>query len=79
MAHDYTTRGKPEYRYSGPKTKAHPKGTIRRLRPYLQQTSHGWQWTRIREEWERGKWEGYANYSRLYPTKAAAMKHIPKW
>lgn len=67
------------FRYSGRKTKATPRGDHRRVKPYLVAERHGYRWTRIHEVWENGRWEGFANYSPVYKTKAQAMKNRPEW
>lgn len=71
--------GELMWRYSGKKTKACPKGDYRKRAPSLVQSRDGWRWTRIHEVWENGRWEGFVNYSRIYKTKAEALRRRPKW
>ena len=68
------------YTYSGPKTKAHPKGDHRRAKAKLAKVPGGWKWYRECASFIAGRWEGYVTYpgvGRVFKTKAEAMKHRP--
>ena len=75
------------WKYSGPKTKAHPKGDHRRGKPYLGTTAGGakrgpdtrYGWIQRVENWIAGRWEGFVISKGKYKTKAEARKHRPKW
>ena len=77
-----------KYKYSGSKTKAHPKGDFRTQNPHLGTVAGGakigkdtlWGWIQACEAFTGGRWEGFAVVKGgKYKTKAEAMKHKPKW
>lgn len=71
-----------QYRYSGSKTKAHPKGDHRRAKAKLSKVPGGWLWYQGCAQFMGGRWEGYVTYprgQRVFKTKAEAMKHKPAW
>ena len=72
----------PTYKYSGPKTKAHPKGDFRHGKAKLAKVAGGWRWWRECAEFIGGRWDGFVTYPRwkqVFKTKAEAMKVKPKW
>ena len=69
-----------KYKYSGKKTKLTPKGDHRKHPPKLLRHGKGWKWGIAWDNFINGRWEGAAaSYPTVYPTKAEAMKHKPKW
>ena len=75
-----------KYKYSGRKTKAHPKGDFRKQSPKLIRTTAGpyegggYMWVQRCDEYHNGRWEGFnSQRSKVYSTKAEALKHKPKW
>lgn len=70
----------PRYKYSGTRTKLHPKGDFRTQKPKLVKTTKGYQWIQVCDEWIGGRWEGFvSNRSGKYPTRLMAQLHPPKW
>ena len=77
----------PKYKYSGSKTKAHPKGDFRTEKSKLGTVAGGakigpdtrWGWIQGCAEWIAGRWEGFVVSRGRYKTKAEALKHKPKW
>jgi len=77
----------PKYKYSGSKTRQHPKGDFRTQKSYLGTVAGGakitkdtrWGWIQVCEEWINGRWESFVISRGKYKTKAEARKHRPKW
>jgi len=77
----------PKYKYSGFKTKAHPKGDFRTQKPKLGTVAGGrrisedtrWGWITVCDEFLGGRWEGFVSVRGSYKTKAEALRHRPKW
>lgn len=53
---------------------------FRKEKPKLVRTDRGWQWIQGCDELISGRWEGFVAFkTRVFKTKAEAMKHKPKW
>ena len=77
-----------KYKYSGSKTKAHPKGDFRKHKPKLvRNRGGGWVWIQQADSFAGGRWESGVGYpyplhlarGKIFKTKAEALKHRPKW
>ena len=69
-----------KYKYSGFKSKAHPKGDFRTEKPELIKVRNGFRWMKGCEQFIAGRWEGFVSFpGGVYKSKAEALKRKPKW